>query len=142
MFTEAFDEERGLAVWLLSGTSNSDEDYARYVDSIVRLDRVGVGKHRPVAMLVVDAGNPAPGPAWRRRIAAASSFLKSEPIFMLVTTSTLVRGVLTAINWLRPPSYPFATRATFDEGLHWIEAQRGPTEGLQALLARARAQVP
>ena len=142
MFTEAFDEERGFVVWLLTGTTNSDEDYQRYVDSIVRLDRVAAGKHRPVAMLVVEAGNPAPGPTWRRRIAAASTSLVSQPVFVLVTTSTLVRGVLTAINWLRPPSYPFAARATFEEGLRWVEDQRGPTEGLRELLASARARVP
>lgn len=142
MFTEAVDLERGFVVWLLSGASNSDEDYQAYVDSIIANDRVGRDKRAPLAILVVDPGNPTPSSLWRKRIADASMTLASKPLFVLVSPSPLMRGVMAAINWLRPPSFPFSAQPDFDAAVAWIVAKRGPTEGLHGLLAAARAKVP
>ena len=36
-----------------------------------------------------------------------------------------MRGVVVAINWLRPAQYPFAVVATFDEARAWTEQQHG-----------------
>lgn len=52
----------------------------------------------------------------------------------------MVRGVVVAINWMRPPPYLVGVHATFDDGVRWIEKHREPTPQLHTLLARARAR--
>lgn len=143
MFVEAADPDAGLAVWLFTGASNSDDDYAASIDCIARQGaRLAGSAHidRPAALQVVDDGNPIPGPHWRKGIAEASRHIDPRAIFGLVTTSTLVRGVVVAINWMRPPPYLVGVHATFDEGVRWVEKHRGPTPHLHTLLAQARAR--
>jgi hypothetical protein len=143
VFVEASDTHAGLAVWLFTGTSNSDTDYAAYVDCITRQGaRLAETAHvdRPAALQVVDEGNPIPGPHWRKAIADASRHIDPRALFGLVTTSTLVRGVVVAINWMRPPPYTVGVHATFDEGVRWVEKHRGPTPQFHALLQQARAR--
>jgi hypothetical protein len=143
VFVEASDTDAGLAVWLFTGASNSDADYAAYVDAITRQRaRLAESAHvdRPAALQVVDEGNPIPGPHWRKAIAEASHHIDPRALFGLVTTSTVVRGVVVAINWMRPPPYTVGVHATFDDGVRWVETHRGPTPQMHALLAQARAR--
>ena len=140
MFSEASDVRLGLAVWLFSGSRNSDADYEGYVASIARLDAATLAtdlKH-PAGVLVVDDGNPIPNSHWRKRIADVSTTMHGRPLFALVSTSTLVRGVATAINWIRPPPYEASALATFDEAVAWIAQRHAHATRLYALLAEAR----
>lgn len=142
MFIEASDLETGVVVWLFTGPANSDDDYAAYVASLKRLDgtMTTLSVDRPAALQVVDEGNPIPGPQWRKQIADASRNINPRAMFGLVSTSTLVRGVVVAINWIRPPRYTVSCHATFDDGVRWVEAARGPTPQLHTLYAEARAR--
>lgn len=141
VFSEAADVRLGLAVWVFSGPTNTDADFEAYLASIARLDlaMLGAGVKHPAVIQVVDEGNQIPNSHWRRRIAEATRVLHCRPLFALVTTSTLVRGVATAINWIRPPRYEVVAWATFDQAVSWVERRRGHSARLHALLAEARA---
>lgn len=136
-FHEALDEQERAVVWLLTGRTNTDADYQAYVDSIRRLDEIYAGQDG-AAILIVDEGNPPPSPAWRKRIADASMTIKSKPVYALVSSSTVVRGVLTIVNWIRPPTYPSAAFATADEAFRWAEEKIGRKLPFARLLSEVR----
>ena len=47
----------------------------------------------------------------------------------LVTSSPLIAGVLTAVNWIFPPSYPQKTFSTLTAAEEWTTAQLGKQDG-------------
>jgi len=133
------DVARAAAVWLFTGASNSDDDFQRYVDSVVQLDRMARGREAPAGILVADPGNPPPDARWRRRIAEASRDIEPNAIFAVVSGSAFVRGVVTAINWIRPPTYHVSTFARFDDAAAWVRELGGPPPHVfDGLLKEAR----
>ena len=142
MLTITTDEGAGTAVWLFTGVENSDTDYERYVVSLGELKRMAQQLGHGAGLLVAERGNPPPNARWRQQIAEASKAYPPNCAFALVSESVLVRGVLTAINWLRPPTYDVIAVATVDEALAWVVARRGEAsrDGLRACLERARRE--
>lgn len=138
MFGQALDMPRAVVLWFFSGTS-SDRDLEEYLLAIATMDAMGATFQRPVAVQYHDPNCTPPTAPWRKRIADASTAIKSQALFCLVSPSPLIRGVVTAINWLRPPSFEFTTCATIEDAADWIADRRGYAGGnLQALLAEAR----
>jgi hypothetical protein len=91
---------------------------------------------------VAEPGNPPPNAAQRRRIAEETKRFHTRPLFALVSTSMLMRGVVTAINWIRPPAYEFATFDSFNAAVAWVESHRGRKVATATkLLAEARASL-
>ena len=137
MFVEAVDETGGMVVWLFTGRTNTDRDFQAYCESIVRLNAIPTGGWR-VAVLVVDPGNPMPNARWRKLIADVSREVSSTTFFILVGNA-LARGVSTAINWIRQPTYVFRTSSTFMDAARIAEEVVGkPLPELRELQARAR----
>lgn len=124
MLTLATDEASSVAVWLFTGPHNSDEDYDRYVASLVDLRRVAAARGGGVGLLFVERANPVPNARWRRRIAEASESYPPNCLFAVVAESVVVRGTVTAINWLRPPTYDLTVVGTIPEALAWVGARR------------------
>jgi hypothetical protein len=141
VFTSAFDLPYGVVVWLFSGTTNGDDDFERYIEEIKTLDSRSAGRENPAAILVVDKGNPVPDARWRRRIAEESAVLVSrKPLFAVVSDSRVVRGVVTAINWIRPPPYEWSVHERFEDAVRWVEGKKGLSLPVCVqLLAQARA---
>lgn len=140
MFTSRFDRKAHAVLWLMSGSSNSDADYENYISSILEFDAMASPWKWAAAFMHVDVENPRPSPLWRQRIAQATITLKSRPFFALSSESAMMRGVITAINWLRPPPFVFSTHATFAGSVAWMEGQTGqPLPSAMELLLGARA---
>ncbi len=117
-----FNQPLQTAVWYFWGSTNTDDDFQRYVDSFALVRRAT--PVRPAAILYVAPENPMPSATWRRRMAEASTSFATRPLVAFASPSTLVRTIVTGVNWLRPPPYDFHTCATFQEGLAWLDAQR------------------
>lgn len=115
------------------GPSNTDDDMQRYIDDLLRADRAFEGREPAVLMMHVERNNPPPNAAWRAKIANATATPKTRPLFILSAESALIRGVVTAINWIRKPIYSVAVVATAEEGFARAE------EHLPGAGARARA---
>lgn len=140
MLRLSIDEDAAVAVWVFSGTSNTNEDYERYVHSLIdlreRARRLGGG----TGLLVSERGNPPPDATWRRRMAEASADYPPNCLYAMVSESVVVRGVVTAINWIRPPTYQFTAVATVPEAMAWLAARREPPimRAVERCLERAR----
>lgn len=125
MFRLAFDPTPVIAVGVFAGRENTDDDFQRYVDSFMELDAIALrtAGSRGCYVIIVDPGNPPPSALWRRRIADASVDVRSNPLISVVTSSALIRGVATAINWLRPPPYEMCAHETLTQTAAWIRSR-------------------
>lgn len=137
MYFYAHDKAFAVSVIVHRGSS-TDADHARYVESFSQVN------HRErdrafVFVLVVDAGSEMPNPKWRERIAEASRDIDPATLVVFVSESTLTRGIVTAINWLRPPPYSFSIVANIDDAIAWIDGRRpGIRPVVQRLYVEAR----
>jgi hypothetical protein len=125
VYQSLLDVEHGLLIGLFSGADNTDEDYQRYVDSLIDADRRKPRATGAIAVLVVERGNPIPSAAWRKRIADATGALGNKDVlFILCSADPLMGGVVTAINWLRPPKYEVKVTSTLPAALAVIATRR------------------
>lgn len=125
MYSFAYDKNAGLMVGILKTKPyfNEDEDYAVLLDSIAR-NESGSRRGEPFKLiLVIEPDVPMPNATWRKKFAQARNKNVYPFLFVTVTPSSLLRGVLTMVNWINPPTMGSATHATatFDEALEWIE---------------------
>jgi hypothetical protein len=126
MLTAAHHNQEALLVVRLYGEPERD-DYDRLLEAALTLDRHGAesGK-RTAEILLIEDGYPRPDATQRRRIAESAQLLSAErPLFALVTTSSVIRGVLTVLGWLVPPRHEMGAFAGFEEAARWIEERRG-----------------
>ncbi|HEY4015768.1 MAG TPA: hypothetical protein VGM06_20650 [Polyangiaceae bacterium] len=143
MYTFAYDPWTSTLVGLKSGGTCTDGDYQRLLDSTNELWAQALAVSVATFVLVIDRDQPPPGPRWRQRLAAARP--PSKPFRSVIVTSSIVeRGVITAIHWLRPPApgQEIVSLATFEEAITWLEAKGGggPLPILRTLYEKARAQ--
>ena len=125
MYRSRIDAVEGLLVGLFSGSSNDADDYQRYIDSILDADQKTLATTAKIAILLVDRDNPPPDAQWRKRIADASAGVRTEgAIFVLCAQSPIIRGVLTAINWIRAPRYEVRIVGTLEATLAIVRDRR------------------
>ena len=129
MYSYAFEKSVSMMVGILSPRPywNEDEDYAILLDSIARNQNSGRPGDPFKFVLVIDADLPMPNATWRRKFAKSRTKSFFPFLFVTVTPSHLLRGVMTMINWVTPPPGGSATNsvATFDEAVAWLEEKSG-----------------
>ena len=137
MFVEVRSDAEAFAFWLMCGNENTDGDYRRYVDAVREAGERWREHPCPLAVQLVETGNPSPDAAWRRQIASARRGIPGHTLFVLVTESPLIRGVVTAINWLQPAGFTLTVEASLDAASSWISARRAVPD-LHEFHSRAR----
>jgi hypothetical protein len=103
MLNLSFDFEALTMLASMSGVHLS-ADHARVYAAIEDLDRRGRERGRPIAMVyLVARDNVAPDAHWRRRFAEQRKTFGSPHVYLsIVSQSPVIRGVLTAMNWIAP----------------------------------------
>ena len=145
LFAYAHSKSTGLYVGIYTGDI-SDDDYARCVTSMTEFEReVRSQPDGFAAVLVTDPGVEAVPASWRKRMAQFNDNVQARQYLLaIVTPSSVVRGILTAINWLSPARQGHVRKAheTFVDACAWIERHRGHSERhLDELYRAARAKV-
>ena len=139
VFSYAYDIVEAAAVLLFSGPTNDDGDYERYMAAFQKLDQKVANRDSPIGFLIIDPNNALPNALWRKRFAEAGMSLKSNPTLIVVSASALARGVVRAIQWVRPMPLQAFTASDFGEAMGIAEQRRGRAiRGLLALEAEAR----
>jgi hypothetical protein len=141
LYLYAYDRSSSTLVGAKVGDPCTDEDYARIVETMVRLHAEVPPNGIAYFALIVDAGQPPPSALWRRRLALARAHGKSFR-FVIVSSSILERGTVTAIHWLKPPTseQKVISRATFAEAVAWLVSEGGSSSVLNGLYVRVREQ--
>lgn len=145
MYEYASSKEPGLYIGIYTGDV-SDDDYARCVNSMTEFERTIRSQPGSLAaVLITDPGVEAVPASWRKRMAHFNNSVQAQQYLLaIVTPSSVVRGILTAINWLSPakPGHVRKAHETFADACAWIEKQRGrPEPQLDALHRTTRAKV-
>lgn len=143
MYAHASDESGSVLIGVFSGPT-VDEHYAQSLVEMKRVDRSAASRGLPfVYVCVVDKDVARPPAVWRKRFSDANSGVESSRFyFVMVTTSMLIRGVFTAVNWLtaKREGQQYAVVSDIEEARRWLEAQHGiALPGLTSLEGRARA---
>ncbi|HEX3772131.1 MAG TPA: hypothetical protein VHV30_14745 [Polyangiaceae bacterium] len=113
----------------------------KLVVAIDELDRHGRTENHPVAFLLELAPDcEAADPHWRRRFAGQRRSMTAPRAFIsVITTSRVLRGVMTAMNWINPdpPHVNSMHHATREESMAWIELVQGtPVSALSKMFDR------
>jgi hypothetical protein len=146
MYTHAIDETHAVLLGVYSGAKEAG-DVGRCVESMQRTDRIALGQKRGALFVVIpDPGYPSPNSQDRRRFAALKESCCAGPsLFVLVTRSSLLRGVITAVSWLSPNNerWRAVTCESFFEATARAAEFRAPAaEALRALDRGLRAGLP
>jgi hypothetical protein len=123
-------------------SGQTQEEHGQVYAAIAELDRGGREHAHPIAFVyLVAPDNSAPDAHWRRRFAEQRRTFGSPRVFLsIVTQSAVIRGVLTAMNWIvpQPRMMTSTTHRTFEECATWIEQVQGTP---RAVLSRLRDEV-
>ncbi len=140
MLSFAYDDATvSLVVIRRRGPPPTDEDNERLVAALRSLRRHARGA--AVAILAFGEGD-GPNAKWRRRFADFKA--EAGPVrIALVTTSALYRGVLVAMNWMKPSTAEQRTMVveTAAEGRQWLESECDRPLALGRLCFEARKQM-
>jgi hypothetical protein len=103
MYVHAVDEISAVLLGAYLGPNQGD-DVDAYADSFTRVDALAHAQGRGALIVVVpEPSYPSPNSSDRKRFAALKDSCKAAPtLFILVTQSPLLRGVITAVSWLSP----------------------------------------
>lgn len=142
MHTYAYDKYTVSLVQILSGKA-CDADYEELNKVTCMMDREGaLNPQGSLQIIIIDPGYTHPNAYQRKMIAKTiENFKTRRYVFAIVTDSSLIRGVLTAITWLRPekPNMISSVHATFEEAARWAELQRGTSFPiLNSIMGKAR----
>jgi hypothetical protein len=122
-----------------AGPGTRDIEYERTLDalSLVTQRRSGI---MPAIVIFIDPGRPVPDARWRRRFAHERAGAGPFRCAM-VTSSVTHRGLMTAVDWIRPPGAEQRMLAfpTLTSARAWLELECNRTlEPLLRLYHEAR----
>jgi hypothetical protein len=146
MYTHAINETHAVLLGIYSGAKEAS-DIERCVESMQRTDRIALAQKRGALFVVVpDPQYPSPNSQDRQRFAALKESCRAGPsLFVLVTRSSLLRGVITAVSWLSPNTEQWRAVAceSFFEAMARAEEFRAESaEALRAMDRGLRAALP
>jgi hypothetical protein len=140
MIEIAYEPSSHLLCSIAAGVRSSADNEQLFA-AIDELDRHGVVHQHSVAVALELAHGSEPLDAyWRRRFAVQRQGMKAPRAFhAVITTSKVLRGVLTAINWIgpTPPHVKSVHHGTRQEAAAWLEIVHGaPVDETLDLFAR------
>ncbi len=135
----AIDEDRQAALFRVVSAKVSEHQWEFYTNTCDRLlsDRAGPSN---ITIILSEPGSDVPHAKWRQRFADIGARAKPDAVFVLVTQSTIARGVLTAVNWIRPFRFHYAAVPQLDEALTLADGWR-PGEGVYQVFSALRGRL-
>ena len=130
------DRIEGSVIWLVRGRMSAEE-LERHCNDIASMIAWRRELSQRVAIVLLFEGEP-PSALERKQLAAAIASPGYDPYLAIVSSGVVVRGVLTALRWMRGQStYEESTHPNVDSALTWLEEKRGrPLAGMRSMLAR------
>lgn len=142
MFASATDDSTGTLLGVFSGTVVLDVHYEHSLSEMQRMDQLAASRGIPFTYVcVVDSQVPRPPAVWRKRFSDANYGVKADRFyFVMVTTSMLIRGVYTAVNWVteKRDGQHYGVVGNVAEAQRWLASQGGPSVDLVSMERKAR----
>lgn len=145
MYAHASDEATGTLVGVFSGHKVADTQYEQSLVVMNRADLAAAKSGAPfIYVVVVDDDVPRPPAVWRKRFSDANYGVKSERFFfVMVTTSMLMRGVYTAVNWVteKRTGHEYGVVSSIEDAERWLQWRGASAPELVQLEQRARREI-
>jgi hypothetical protein len=142
MYSYANDPGAALVVGIWSGSTATADDYDASLQSVSRNDRDGIDRGvTAISVMIIGSDVPTPNALDRKRIADEWAAGRGNHVYIMVTSSRVVRGVLTAIEWFTPSTArrQQIAAATFEDAMKAVESKRpGTSRRLRELLDEAQ----
>jgi hypothetical protein len=145
MFTFNLDDATATLVCCYT-TPYDKADYAGYHTAFSRLVSAARTRHRPAVLLIdIQDGYPQPNAVQRKEIGEAWAKAPDvEAAIAIITTSALIRGIITAIEWFFKNAMSRRETRAFaktEDAAAWL-CESGKVEAIQldALLERLRTR--
>ncbi len=139
----ALDEEALVAVLVVAPPSAADE-WVAYVEAIRALAQRAKKMPktvRPVVLQVMHEGVSMPTPRERKLMAELRAEIPRNAVNAVVSASTALRLMATALDWIRKPHYASKWHSDVEGAVAFIEENMGhPVPGLRPLLREATAK--
>jgi hypothetical protein len=138
MYKAEFDRSELFYVCRFSPGGDSEEDFRRHFEGERAAGEAArATPDRLVVIIVMDPGAPLPNAAQRQAVAEITSAPWYRPTTAAVSKNTLLRGIMTAVGWLRPRKNKESIFPDVKSAIEWIEKEQGRTvPGLRAAAAR------
>ena len=124
-----------IVAWLSSGGEMQD-DFAQLLGTLEKALDVKRTDQRLAIMVVMETGHALPNAFWRSRAAEVTGRDEFNGYLAIVTQIRLIRGVLTALDWLRTKSYQDKVFTSAKEAKAWLEQERGESFELIDVMIR------
>jgi len=126
MYQDEFSKADLYYVCRFTPGGDADEDYRRHIDGMRAAIKAAAARPEQLTIVIVqDPGYPAPNAHWRQIVAEMTSHPQFKATTAIVTSNALIRGVITALSWLRPRHYKEELWADAAAALAWLEKERG-----------------
>lgn len=135
----AIDEERRAVLFRTVSAKVSERQWEFYTNTCDRLISATAGPSN-ITIVISEPDSDVPHAKWRQRFADIGARAHRDTVFVLVTQSTLARGVLTAVNWLRPFKFHYAAVASLDEAVAMADGWR-PGERVRPLFSALQGRL-
>ncbi len=125
MYRDELDATHLFYVCRFTPGGDVDEDYRRHLEGM--RSAIAAASETPAEltiMIVQDPGYPLPGPNVRKAVAEMTSPVSFKAITAVVTKNALMRGVHTAMNWLRPKHYAEEVWPDASTAIAWLEREK------------------
>jgi hypothetical protein len=143
MYANAIDDDSCALLGVFSGPGISTEQYELSLSEMHRADLLAAARGVPfVYVAIVENDVQRPPAVWRKRFSDANHSVRCERFyFVMVTSSMLMRGVFTAVNWITPAraGQHYGVVASVPEAQRWLAREGANPPDLLLLEARARS---
>ncbi len=143
MYFSKYQAETNLLVSRIVAGGDEAEDLQLHLERMVDATReTARGGPKAAVLVIFDKGHEVPTPLLRKRIAEITGRRDFVLHLAIVTESRLLRGVLTALSWLRRAHFDTTVEPTAHKAIRWLEEMRGePLPGLMPMLSAVNAQM-
>lgn len=124
--SQAYSAQASQLVLVFTGADSSHDEYEVTVRAFEKL--ISEAGHRTaIGVVVVAPEHAQPNAHWRKRFADVHRTAKHPLYIGVVTKNVLIRGVITAVNWLMRSKLDYHSQAfaTFEEAAVSYEKELG-----------------
>lgn len=135
------DARAGVFACRFSSGGDPLGDYDEHLDRLEEITRAPrSGAERLAILVIFDRSYPLPDARTRKRAAQVTSGERFDHHIGIVSQNPLVRGVLTAIGWLRAQRHVHEVFVSPEDAMEWLDDMRGERiAALRELSARLHA---
>lgn len=137
MYISVYEPSHTTMLLITAGKISEAEWQAMYDDSLRLMAESARTKQEMIMVTLTQPDTERPNANWRRKLAELRNHSTGvQSLSVIVTSSILISGVITAINWITPANSKekLVAKSSFEEAHAWlVQETKRPLEHLIAM---------